>query len=424
MVVMSLNNKLKDNIDIYSLDNRIRVVFEQNKHLNSVTVGVWIGVGSRDENCDNNGIAHMIEHMLFKGTKTMSAKQLAVRCAIIGGSLNAYTSKENTEFYCKTLPSCLKEGIDILGDMICNPKLDPEDLEREKGVVCEEIDMYKDSPEDGVHEILQKKIWKKQPLGYLISGKKKNVKAFSVDELRTFMDKYYVGENMVVSVAGNFNKKETLNWIKKAFEKVPTKNEVFVSDRTTPSYEKASFVKSKDIEQLHMNLAFEAPSFLDEDRYTAVILNNILGSDVNSRLFQTVRENNGLTYSVCSYPSSFSDTGLLHIYAAMNEHQYGRVEELISNILRDLNEKGITSTELSNAKKQTVVEMSLNRDSTASRMSANAKNVIYNIPWELFEDKIDRINKVTKSDVNKLIKKYLQMDKMSMGIIGPVNLKI
>ena len=421
MVIMSLDKKIKENMNIYSLNNRIRVVFEQNKHLNSVTVGVWIGVGSRDENCDNNGIAHMIEHMLFKGTKSMNAKQLAVRCAIIGGSLNAYTSKENTEFYCKTLPSCLKEAVDILGDMICNPKLDPEDLEKEKGVVCEEIDMYKDSPEDGVHEILQKKIWKKQPLGYLISGKKKNVKRFTVQELRAFMDKYYVGENMVISVAGNFNKVETLNWIKKAFEKVPTKNEIFVNNRETPEYSKADFVKGKDIEQLHMNIAFQAPSFLDDDRYAAVILNNILGSDVNSRLFQTVRENNGLTYSVCSYPSSFSDTGLLHIYAAMNEQQFSKVKSLIDNIINDLNQKGITSTELNNAKKQTVVEMSLNRDSTASRMSANAKNVIYNIPWEPFEDKIDAINNITKSDVNKLIKKYLKNENMSMGIIGPVN---
>ena len=421
---MSLNNKLKDNIDVYSLDNRIRVVFEQNKHLNSVTVGVWIGVGSRDENCDNNGIAHMIEHMLFKGTKTMSAKQLAVRCAIIGGSLNAYTSKENTEFYCKTLPSCLKEGIDILGDMICNPKLDPEDLEREKGVVCEEIDMYKDSPEDGVHEILQKKIWKKQPLGYLISGKKKNVNGFTASYIREYMDKYYVGENIVVSVAGNFKKKETLSWIKEAFYEVKSRGEAFIHNRIIPTYNTVSFVKEKDIEQLHMNLAFKAPSFMDEDRYAAVILNNILGSDVNSRLFQTVRENNGLTYSVCSYPSSFSDTGLLHIYAAMNETQYKKVYSLIEDIIYKLNEKGITASELNDAKKQTIVEMTLSQDSTASRMSANAKRVIYNVNNESFDERINRINDVTKSDVNKLIRKYLKMEEMSKGIIGPMNLNI
>ena len=163
-------NILKLNIERNQLENGIKVVFEQNKHLNSVTVGVWIGVGSRDENKDNNGIAHMIEHMLFKGTDTMTAEELAVRTAILGGNLNAYTSKENTEFYCKTLPEHLKEAIDILGDMICHSKISQADLDKEKGVVCEEIDMYKDSPEDSVHELLQKKIWRHEPLGYLISG--------------------------------------------------------------------------------------------------------------------------------------------------------------------------------------------------------------------------------------------------------------
>lgn len=413
-----------NNMDVYLLDNGIRVVFEQNNHLNSVTVGAWIGVGSRDENKDNNGISHMIEHMLFKGTSTMSAKRLAERCAIIGGNLNAYTSKENTEFYCKTLPSCLKEAIDILGDMICHPKLDEEDLEREKGVVCEEIDMYKDSPEDAVHEVLQKKIWTKQPLGYLISGKKKNVRGFTSSYIKEYMDKYYVGENIVVSVAGNFKKKDTLSWIKAAFLDVKSKGETFVHNRSIPSYNKVNFVKEKDIEQLHMNLAFRSPSFMDEDRYAAVILNNILGSDVNSRLFQTVRENNGLTYSVCSYPSSFSDTGLLHIYAAMNETQYKKVYSLIEDIIYKLNDKGITASELNDAKKQTIVEMTLSQDSTASRMSANAKRVIYNVNNESFDERISRINDVTRTDVNKLIKKYLKLEEMSKGIIGPMNLNI
>lgn len=413
-----------NNMDVYLLDNGIRVVFEQNNHLNSVAVGAWIGVGSRDENKDNNGISHMIEHMLFKGTATMSAKRLAERCAIIGGNLNAYTSKENTEFYCKTLPSCLKEAIDILGDMICHPKLDEEDLEREKGVVCEEIDMYKDSPEDAVHEVLQKKIWTKQPLGYLISGKKKNVREFTSSYIKEYMNKYYVGENIVVSVAGNFKKKDTLSWIKAAFCEVKSMGEEFVHNRKIPSYNKVSFVKEKDIEQLHMNLAFRAPSFMDEDRYAAVILNNILGSDVNSRLFQTVRENNGLTYSVCSYPSSFSDTGLLHIYAAMNETQYKKVYNLIEDIIYKLNDKGITASELNDAKKQTIVEMTLSQDSTASRMSANAKRVIYNVKNESFDERISRINDVTRSDVNKLIKKYLKLEEMSKGIIGPMNLNI
>lgn len=422
---MSKNIKANSGIDIYELNNGMKVVFEQNKHLNAVTVGVWIKAGSRDEDEYNNGIAHMIEHMLFKGTNTMSAEELAVRTAIIGGSLNAYTSKENTEFYCRTLPSCLKEAISILGDMICHSLIDDGELEKEKGVVCEEIDMYKDSPEDSVHEVLQKKIWKNHPLGYLISGKKKNVKSFSSSQLKAFMDKYYTADNMVVSVAGNFNKRETLMWIKEAFMDVKTNINVLEGGslrnrELNPIYKKVEFSKSKDIEQLHVNYAFEAPSYMEDERYSAAILNAILGGDVNSRLFQGIREKHGLTYSVYSYGSSFSDVGLMHIYAAMNPQQYDKVYELVVDIICDLRQNGVKSVELENAKKQTMVEMTLNRDSTSSVMSANAKNIMYGIPITSFEERISMLNGVKRKDVNNLIDKYLTLDNMSMGFIGPI----
>lgn len=416
----------KDNtnigIDVYTLDNGLRVVFEQNKHLNAVTAGVWIRVGSRDENETNNGIAHVIEHMLFKGTKNMTAEQLAVRTAILGGGLNAYTSKENTEVYCRTLPSCLQEAISILGDMICHSLIGEAELEREKGVVCEEIDMYKDSPEDSVHELLQKKIWKKHPLGYIISGKKKNVKAFTSAQLKSFMSQFYVAENMVVSVAGNFNKRETLQWIREAFADVNRAADGAIhkrSDDYTPVYRQTTFAKEKDIEQLHLNLAMPAPAFVDEERYVATIVNAILGGDVNSRLFQGVREKYGLTYSIYSYGSSFSDTGLMHIYAAMNPMQQEKVYELIVGIMNDLRSNGITQSELKNAKRQTVVEMTLGRDSTSSLMSANAKSVIYDIPLVAFQEKVDNIEKIKRADVNQFIHKYFDVENMSMGLIGP-----
>lgn len=420
---MSKNIKGNTGIDIYTLDNGLKVVFEQNRHLNAVTVGVWIKVGSRDENAENNGIAHMIEHMLFKGTKKMTAEQLAVRTAILGGGLNAYTSKENTEFYCRTLPSCLKEAIGILGDMLCHSLLKDEELEKEKGVVCEEIDMYKDSPEDSVHELLQKKIWKGNPLGYLISGKKKNVRSFTSKELKEFMASYYTADNMVVSVAGNFNKRETLLWIKEAFADIRAgdSSTKALRERTdVPVYSRVSFSKNKDIEQLHVNYAFEAPSYMEEERYTAAILNALLGGDVNSRLFQGIRERYGLTYSVYSYGSSFSDVGLLHIYSAMSPQQYGRVYELVADIIEGLRRDGVTAGELENAKKQTTVEMTLNRDSTSSLMSANAKNIIYDMDIIPFEERLEKLNAVKRRDVNALIDRYLSIDNMSMGFIGPI----
>ena len=406
----------------YVLDNKIRVVFEQNKHFNSATVGVWVGVGSRDEVKENNGIAHMIEHMLFKGTKTRTASDIAITTAVLGGNLNAYTSKECTSFYCKTLKEYILEAIDIIGDMICNPLLDENDLKKEKGVVCEEIDMYNDSAEDYVHEYLQMKAWKNHPLGFLISGEKKIVRKFTRDDLIDFMSNHYVGENIVISVAGNFDKEQVLNQIEKSFSGLrPTPKDITkVQKRTTPVYTPVHIERKQDIEQIHLNIAFEIPSFVDEVRYEFTIINAILGGDVNSRLFQKIRDDRGLTYNICSYGSAFSDTGLFHIYGALNPNQLERVMKLIKGIIADLVKKGITKEEFENAKKQVITEMTLNQDNTVNLMNSNAKSIMFYNKIYTFKDSMKAINDVTIESVNKCIRDYLVIDKMSVAIAGKV----
>lgn len=406
----------------YVLDNKIRVVFEQNKHFNSATVGVWVGVGSRDEVKENNGIAHMIEHMLFKGTKTRTASDIAISTAVLGGNLNAYTSKECTSFYCKTLKEYILEAIDIIGDMICNPLLDENDLKKEKGVVCEEIDMYNDSAEDYVHEYLQMKAWKNHPLGFLISGEKKIVRKFTRDDLIDFMSNHYVGENIVISVAGNFDKEQVLNQIEKSFSSLrPTPKDITkVQKRTAPVYIPVHIERKQDIEQIHLNIAFEIPSFVDEVRYEFTIINAILGGDVNSRLFQKIREDRGLTYNICSYGSAFSDTGLFHIYGALNPNQLERVMKLIKGIIADLVKKGITKEEFENAKKQVITEMTLNQDNTVNLMNSNAKSIMFYNKIYTFKDSMKAINDVTIESVNKCIRDYLVIDKMSVAIAGKV----
>lgn len=406
----------------YVLDNKIRVVFEQNKHFNSATVGVWVGVGSRDEVKENNGIAHMIEHMLFKGTKTRTASDIAISTAVLGGNLNAYTSKECTSFYCKTLKEYILEAIDIIGDMICNPLLDENDLKKEKGVVCEEIDMYNDSAEDYVHEYLQMKVWKNHPLGFLISGEKKIVRKFTRDDLIDFMSNHYVGENIVISVAGNFDKEQVLNQIEKSFSglRPMPKDITKVQKRTAPVYTPVHIERKQDIEQIHLNIAFEIPSFVDEVRYEFTIINAILGGDVNSRLFQKIREDRGLTYNICSYGSAFSDTGLFHIYGALNPNQLERVMKLIKGIIADLVKKGITKEEFENAKKQVITEMTLNQDNTVNLMNSNAKSIMFYNKIYTFKDSMKAINDVTIESVNKCIRDYLVIDKMSVAIAGKV----
>lgn len=405
-------------IEQHTLKNGIRVVFENDKHFNSATVGVWVGVGSRDETKLNNGIAHMIEHMLFKGTETRTAESIAVLTAILGGNLNAYTSKECTSYYCKTLPEYIDTAIDIIGDMICNPLLDEAELEKEKGVVIEEIDMYKDSAEDYVHEYLQKKVWKDNPLGYLISGKKKIVKSFTRDDLVEFMDNYYVGKNIVISISGNFDKDKALKQVRASFGKLRKNSKTKIPEREVPVYSKVCFSKSKDIEQLHLNIAFEIPPFIDDMRYEFTIINAILGGDVNSRLFQEVREKRGLTYNICSYGSAFSDTGLFHIYAALNPAQKDIVISLIKDIINDLWDNGITEKELENAKKQVIVEMTLNRDNTVSLMNSNAKSIMFYDKIYTFKQTIKAIENVTVDSVNNCIRRYFIIDKMSIAMAG------
>lgn len=402
-------------VKIYELSNGIKVVMESCDFFHSVSFGVWVKAGSRSETKENNGIAHMTEHMLFKGTQTKTAGEIARITAKLGGNLNAYTSKECTSYYCKTLPELLEAAIEVIADMVCHSAVREEDLENEKAVVCDEIDMYKDSAEDYVHEVLQKKVYKRNSLGFLISGKKKNVRKFSPEDIRGFMDKYYTGKNMVISVAGCFEQEKTLELIKRYFGgiKPGQKNAEF----DTPKYSKTEFTKYKDIEQLHMNLVFPAVSFLDEDRYAITLLNNILGGDVSSRLFQELREKRGLTYNICSYGSSFCDTGLLHIYGAMNPSQEDLILSLIYEIVENIADYGVLKEELEDSIQQTVVEMTLSQDNSAGRMTGNARMVMFEKEIVSFEDTIRRIKAVSLEEINRAAKEYLQIGKMSMGIV-------
>lgn len=402
-------------IKVYELSNGIKTIMESCDFFHSVSFGVWVKVGSRSETKENNGIAHMTEHMLFKGTETKTAGEIARITAKLGGNLNAYTSKECTSYYCKTLPELLEPAIEVIADMVCHSAVREEDLKNEKTVVCDEIDMYKDSAEDYVHEVLQKKVYKHHPLGFLISGKKKNVKGFSPKDIQTFMDKYYTGKNIVISVAGCFEPEKTLEFIKKYFGELKSgqKNTKF----DTPKYYKTDFIKYKDIEQLHMNLVFPAVSFLDKDKYALTLLNNILGGDVSSRLFQELREKRGLTYNICSYGSSFCDTGLLHIYAAMNPSQEDFILSLIQKIIEDMTTSGVRREELEDSIQQTVVEMTLGQDNSAGRMSSNARMLMFEKELTSFEEAIRKIKTVSLEEINLTIEKYLQIEKMSMGIV-------
>ncbi len=406
---------------INQLSNKVTVVTEVLPYLQSASLGIWIRAGSSDENESNNGIAHIIEHMLFKGTKNRSAKQIADEMARIGGNMNAFTSKECTSYYATTLSEHLPIAIDIISDMLTNSLIDDRALKKEKGVIIEEIDMYDDSPEDLVHEMLQQRIWKDHPLGYMISGTKKIVRSVTREQILDFMDTYYVGENMIISVAGHFNEDEIISLLEEKFGSIKAESSKANKERSMPEYNRVQCKRHKDIEQLHCNIAFDCISYLSEDRYVLSVLNSILGGSVNSRLFQKIRENSGLTYSIYSYGSSYRDTGLFHIYAAMNPSQTPVVIKKIYQILADIKKKGVTAEELSMTKEQIKTELILGNESAKSRMNSNGKALLNRGRLMPIDELIEGINRVSRTKIIDFANQYLNPVTASVSLVG--NLK-
>lgn len=406
--------------NINVLSNGITVVTEVMPYLKSASFGVFVRAGSAYENEANNGIAHMIEHMLFKGTSLRSAKQIADEMARIGGNVNAFTSKEYTSFYATTLSSHLPIAIDIISDMLLNSLIDEKALKKEKRVIIEEIDMYEDSPEDLVHDMLQQKIWKKHPLGYIISGTKTVVRKISREQIIDFINNFYVSGNMVISVAGNFDEKDILRLLDEKFAKIKEGNPPQQS-YDKPKYTRVICKKNKDIEQVHCNIAFDSISYLSEERYALTVFNSILGGSINSRLFQNIRESSGLAYSVYSYGSSFRDTGLFHIYAAMNPAQTPVVVRKIFQIVSDMKNKGITADELAMTKEQIKTEIILGNESAKSIMSSNGKAVLNRGRVIPIEEIIDGIERVSREDLLDFANTYFDIKNASISIVGKLD---
>lgn len=407
--------------NINQLSNGITVITEVLPYLRSSSFGIWVKAGSSNEDNSNNGIAHIIEHMLFKGSKTRNAKQIADEMARIGGNMNAFTSKECTSYYATTLSEHLPIAIDIISDMLTNSLIDEKALKKEKGVIIEEIDMYDDSPEDLVHEMLQQRIWKDHPLGYMISGSKKIVRKVTRDQIFDFMDMYYVGENMIISVAGNFNEQGIIRLLEEKFSAIKSRSQKINIESGKPEYNRVICKREKDIEQMHCNIAFNSISYLSEERYILSVLNSILGGSINSRLFQKIRENSGLTYSIYSYGSSYRETGLFHIYAAMNPAQTSIVIKKIVQIVNDIKKKGVTSEELMMTKEQIKTELILGNESAKSRMNSNGKSLMNRGRIISIEELIEGIEKVTVGNALDFANRYFDLKNASISFVG--NLK-
>lgn len=400
----------------YTCQNGVRVVLENIPTVRSVAIGLWIKTGSVHENEQNNGISHFLEHMFFKGTTTKNAKELAEAFDSIGGQVNAFTSKEYTCYYAKVLDNHASYALNVLGDMFFNSVFDPEELEKEKNVVYEEIKMYEDTPDDIVHDLLSTAVYEKNPLAYPILGREETLSTFNSDTLRQYVHDMYTPDRLVISIAGNVDEKfmkevDQLFGSYKGGQKVKNVQE-------KPFFHCNTLQRKKETEQAHLCLGYEGLPIGHPDAYSLIVMNNVLGGSMSSRLFQEVREQRGLAYSVYSYHSGYQDSGLVTIYGGTGAQQMDVLFETIQNTIDLFKRKGITAKELNNSKEQLKGNLMLSLESTNSRMSRNGKNELMLGKHRSLDEIVELIDAVTEESVADITKKVFT-DKHAMAYISP-----
>lgn len=399
-----------------TLDCGIRLVMEKIPYVQSVAIGIWAKAGSVDEDDENLGISHFIEHMLFKGTDSRSAKQIAEDIDKIGGQINAFTSKESTCYYVKSLSTNVEKAADVLIDMFMNSKFDEGEMEKEKRVVYEEIHMVEDSPEDDAHDTLYEVLFQGGPLSKPILGNKKTIKSFSQSTIRDYIKKEYTKDNIIIAVAGNFDENQICDFfVDKLKDLTSVKMEKIDKDLIyTPHFK----VKIKDIEQSHICIGTKGLR-LNDDLYSAMsLLNNIMGGSMSSRLFQNIREEKGMAYSVYSFSSSYIKDGFYGIYAGVS---HDMVESAIGAITEELNLlriKGVTEEELSTAKEQLKGNHIFSLESVSGRMASLGRNQLLKGKNLTAQEITDKINGVTMDHIRTVAEKITAIDQYSGVLIG------
>ncbi|MED4720614.1 M16 family metallopeptidase [Bacillus atrophaeus] len=399
----------------YTCQNGVRVVLENNPTVRSVAIGVWIGTGSRHETPEINGISHFLEHMFFKGTSTRSARDIAESFDRIGGQVNAFTSKEYTCYYAKVLDEHANYALDVLADMFFHSSFDENELKKEKNVVYEEIKMYEDAPDDIVHDLLSKATYGNHSLGYPILGTEETLDSFNGDSLRQYMDDFYTPDRVVISIAGNVTD-SFIKDVEKWFGTYEAKGAA--SGMKQPEFHYEKLTRKKETEQAHLCLGFNGLEVGHPDIYNLIVLNNVLGGSMSSRLFQDVREDKGLAYSVFSYHSSYEDSGMLTIYGGTGAKQLQLLSETIQETLGILKRDGITPKELENSKEQMKGNLMLSLESTNSKMSRNGKNELLLGKHKTLDEIIYELNEVNLESVNGLARRIFT-DDYALALISP-----
>ena len=407
-------------VEVITLDNGLRVVMEDIPFVRSVSFGIWVKNGSRNEDKNTNGISHFIEHMLFKGTDKRSAKDIADAMDEIGGQVNAYTSKEYTCYYTRTLDAHFDIALDVLSDMFFNARFGQEDIRKECNVILEEISMYEDTPEDVVHDLLQQAVYKSGSLGLTILGTAESIGAFDRARFKEYMGSHYIPSSTVIAVAGNLSACDALEKIKKAF--CDFNSPGAVCDYAKQQYTPAFTNKEKDIEQVHLCIGFPGIKIGTDESYTMAAINTMLGGGMSSRLFQKIREEHGLAYSVYSYHTGFLDTGLFAVYAALAPAQLAEVTEMILEEVKMSSLQTVSSSQLSKTKEQLKSNYILSLESVASRMNSIGRNLLMLNRIVTADELIQKIDAIDLNGFYTLCEKIFKADHMSMAVVGSADL--
>ncbi|MCC7431338.1 insulinase family protein [bacterium] len=405
------------NLKKTTLSNGIRVVTEKMDNIRSVSLGVWVMSGSRNETTENNGVSHFVEHMVFKGTEKRTSNEIAQSIESVGGVINAFTSRETTCFYAKIMDENQFLALDVLTDLITQPKLDLKELRKERKVIIEELKNCEDTPDDIIHDRFVGNIFANSPIGFTILGPKKNISSFTQETVRNYLNENYTPERILVAASGNVDHEkiasESEKWLEKFRGKAKEPN------KDLGNFKTGTFTKTDEIQQAHVLLGGRAYEYGNRKKIIFMVLNTILGGGMSSRLFQTIREKHGLAYTIYSFADNFIDSGMYGVYVGTDKNKIQQCIDLIWKELTWFTKNLVSEQELNKVKSQLKGSLMLSLESTSSRMMRLAKMELYLGKSQNLDEVINAINDVTSQDIQEIASEIFREENLSVSIIKP-----
>ncbi len=400
------------------LENGVRILSERMDHFQSVSLGIWVSVGSRDEVKKENGISHFIEHMIYKGTENRSSIQIAKELDAIGGFSNAFTGKEHTCFYSKALNKDFNHLADILSDIFLNSIFDPQDMDRERQVILQEINMMQDTADDHIHVLFNDLFWLNHPLGMCVLGTDETVSRIGKEAVLDYISRFYTPNRILLAAAGDVDHDALVACFQPAFDPLVSNNEAHLRD--SPQVNAGVSYHWKDLEQVHICIGGKGPDLSSDRRFAGAVLNTILGGSMSSRLFQEIREKRGLAYSIYSFLSAYSDTGLFGVYAATDPSEVNHTLEVIHAEIEKIRMGKLPETELDAAKEHLIGTILLGSESTDADMMRLAKNDFIFGEYVSHDATIAELKKVTVDEVVAVAEETFRNNEVSLVTLGPV----